>query len=134
MSSLIQMRRALYEQKMQDDYPDFVFGVGVAAIILERCLVATPFIEIPATCASLTIHFSDTASKGLFQIRQQFFNASKAWAYQYIQMNYNSDYTFTITAGQYAYIRATLDCDYLDEAYIKDNTNNTYLWKGKNVT
>lgn len=133
MSSLIQQRRAMYEQKMQDDYPDFVFGVGVGAIILERCLVATPFIEIPATCASLTIHFSDTASKGLFQIRQQFFNASKAWVYSYTQTNYNSDYTFTITAGQYAYIRATLDCDYLDEAYIKDNTNNTYIWKGKNV-
>lgn len=133
MSSLIQQRRAMYEQKMQDDYPDFVFGVGLGAIILERCLVATPFIEIPATCASITIHFSNTASKGLYNVRQQLYNTNKGWGYSYTQTNYNSDYTFTITAGQYAYIRVTLDCDYLDEAYIKDNTNNAYLWKGKNV-
>ena len=127
-------RRAMYEQKMQDDYPDFVFGIGLGAIILERCLVATPFIEIPATCASITIHFSNTASKGLYSVRQQLYNASKTWTGYMQQTNYNSDYTFAVTAGQYAYIRATLDCDYLDDAYIKDNTNNTYLWKGKNVT
>ena len=132
MVSDIFIRRALYQAEI-DKYEGFVFGVGVSAIVLERCLVATPFIEIPSNCASITIHFSNTANKGLFQIRQQLFNSSKAWAYSFIETNYASDYTFTISAGTYAYLRATLDCDYLDEAYIKDNTNNKYLWKGNNV-
>ena len=123
----------MYEA-MMEQYEGFVFGVGLGAIILERCLVATPFIEIPTTCESITIHFSNTASKGLYNVRQQLFNANKAWVTYKGQTNYQSDFTFTLTAGQYAYLRATLDCDYLDEAYIKDNTNNTYLWKGKNVT
>lgn len=132
MTSEIFIRRALYQAEI-DKYEGFVFGVGLGAIILERCLVATPFIEIPATCTSITIHFSDTASKGLYNVRQQLYNASKTWTGYMYQTNYNSDYTFAVTAGQYAYLRATLDCDYLDEAYIKDNTNNTYLWKGENV-
>lgn len=123
----------MYEA-MMEQYEGFVFGVGLGAIILERCLVATPFIEIPATCASITIHFSDTASKGLYNVRQQLYNASKTWTGYMQPTTYTSDYTFAVTAGQYAYLRVTLDCDYLDEAYIKDNTNNTYLWKGKNVT
>ena len=132
MASEIFIRRALYQAEI-DKYEGFVFGVGLGALILERCLVATPFIAIPATCASITVHFSDTAAKGLYSVRQQLYNASKTWTGYMQQTNYNSDYTFAVTAGQYAYIRATLDCDYLDEAYIKDNTNNTYLWKGNNV-
>lgn len=123
----------MYEA-MMEQYEGFVFGVGLGALILERCLVATPFIAIPSNCASITIHFSDTAVKGLYNVRQQLYNASKTWTGYMQQTNNSSDYTFAVTAGQYAYIRATLDCDYLDEAYIKDNTNNQYLWKGKNVT
>lgn len=123
----------MYEA-MMEQYEGFVFGLGLGAVILERCLVATPFIEIPATCASITVHFSDTALKGLYNVRQQLYNASKTWTGSITQTNNASDYTFSITVGQYAYLRATLDCDYLDEAYIKDNTNNQYLWKGKNVT
>lgn len=132
MSSEIMRRRAQYQAKL-DEYEGFVFGVGVSAQIMERCLVATPYIDVPSDCTSITIHFSDTANKGLYSVRQQFFNANKQWVSYVAQTNVASDYTFTITAGRYAYIRVTLDCDYLDEAYIKDNTNNTYLWKGKNV-
>lgn len=132
MTSEIFIRRALYQAEI-DKYEGFVFGVGLSSIILERCLVATPFIAIPSNCASITIHYSNTVAKGLYQVRQQLFNANKAWANYRAQTGYNSDYTFTITPGEFAYLRATLDCDYLDEAYIKDNTNNTYLWKGNNV-
>lgn len=132
MTSEIFIRRALYQAEI-DKYEGFVFGVGLGAVILERCLVVTPFIAIPSNCASITIHFSDTAVKGLYNVRQQLYNASKTWTGYMQQTNNSSDYTFAVTAGQYAYIRATLDCDYLDEAYIKDNTNNTYLWKGENV-
>lgn len=127
------IRRAEMQAKL-DEYEDMVFGVGVGAIVLERCLVATPYLEIPSNCASITIHFSNTASMGLYSIRQQLYTATKAWGNYKSPTSYHSDYTFTLTAGQYAYLRATLDCDYLDDAYIKDNTNNTYLWKGKNVT
>lgn len=132
MTSEIFIRRALYQAEI-DKYEGFVFGVGIGAVVLERCLVATPFIEIPTTCESITIHLSNTASKGLYNVRQQLFDANKAWVTSKWQTNNQSDFTFTLTAGQYAYLRATLDCDYLDEAYIKDNTNNTYLWKGNNV-
>lgn len=42
--------------------------------------------------------------------------------------------TVNMTAGQYAYVRMTFNIDAIDDTYMQDKTNNTYLWKGKNVT
>lgn len=76
-------------------------------------------------------------------------NPWKSWAYTYpvgyvlYDANKNIvasgllngwNVTRNMTAGQYAYVRMTFNIDAVDDTYMQDKTNNTYLWKGKNVT
>ena len=40
----------------------------------------------------------------------------------------------TTIQSSYKYIRICVNIDDIDNCYIKDVTNNNYIWKGKNVT
>ena len=128
------MRRRLEYQAKIDEYEGVVFGAGFSASILERVFVATPFLEIPSNCTSITIHFTNIVNKGMYGPRHILYNANKGFVSYWNQTNYASEFTKTMTAGAYAYLRVTLDCDLIDDSFVRDNTNNQYLWKGKNVT
>lgn len=129
-----QLRRlmAAYSRKIEE-YDGVVFGAGFSASILEIPFVATPFLAIPANCTSITIHFSDKASQGMYGPRHILYNANKGYASNWTQTNSQSEFTKTMTAGQYAYLRVTMNINNIDDTFVRDNTNNTYLWKGKNV-
>lgn len=133
MSSLIQQRRALLEQMMQDDYPGFEFGVFASTYELIHPICVTDYIEVPSTCASIKVmHYcNDSTIRSGFSAH--LYDSNKAYTAAILYNNPSSSKSESITAGQSAYIRATLNLDKIDDCYIYDNTNGAYLWKGKNI-
>jgi hypothetical protein len=128
MSSLIQQRRAMYEQKMQDDYPDVDFGVASSRIFYTFPSCALPMVEIPSNCTSITVYHK-VPNGCNFAV---FYNTSQSPTANYSSQGGNTR-NFAITAGTYGYMRCAINLDYIDDCYIHDDTNNQYLWKGKNV-
>lgn len=92
-------------------------------------MAITPAVDIPSNCTSLTLCYKLRAY-GVF-IGAKVSNDSSVNQYNYTT---NQKRTVTPSAGLYKTISMTINLDEIDDCYIKDNTNNQYLWKGKNVT
>lgn len=128
MSSLIQQRRAMYEQQMQDDYPDVDFGVASVRTFYTFPSCVLPMVEVPSNCTSITVYHKVPNGCNFAVL----YNTSQNPTVNYPSQGGNTR-TFAMAAGTYGYMRCTINLDYIDDCYIKDDTNDTYLWKGKNV-
>lgn len=133
MSSEIIRRRAMYQAKI-DEYEGFDFGVVAGNDVnVWGCFAVSPLIEIPAGCAN--IRYRNGSPNGFIRIAFCDENGTGVGS----QVNYptNSGGRETINTtiqSSYKYIRICVNIDDIDNCYIKDVTNNTYIWKGKNVT
>lgn len=134
MSSEILRRRAMLQAKI-DEYEGVVFGFhcnkGSSSSFntITDVMAITPAVDIPSNCTSLTLCYKLRAY-GSF-IGAKVSDGSSVNQYNYIT---NQERTVTPSAGLYKTISMTINLDEIDDCYIKDNTNNQYLWKGKNVT
>ena len=128
MSSLIQQRRAMYEQKMQDDYPGCEFGIAIGTRLPAMMPFAmTPKVEVPSNCASLRFVSYSTSD-----VRALGFNGdtpSTSWT----MVAAANGKLQNITAGSFTHVQMCFNIDYIDDCFIEDTTNNQYLWKGKNI-
>ena len=133
MSSEILRRRAMLQAKI-DEYEGVVFGFhcnkgGPSFDTITDVMAITPAVDIPSNCTSLTLCYKLRAY-GVF-IGARVSDGSSVNQYNYTA---NQQRTVTPSAGVYKTISMTINLDEIDDCYIKDNTNNQYLWKGKNVT
>lgn len=120
-----------------DEYEGVVFGFhcnkGSASSqtfdTITDVMAITPALDIPSNCTSLTLCYKLRAYGA-------FIGAAVSTGSSVNQYNYTTSQqrTVTLSAGLYKTISMTLNLDEIDDCYIKDNTNNQYLWKGKNVT
>ena len=136
MSSEILRRRAMLQAKI-DEYEGVVFGFhcnkgsssSFSFDTITDVMAITPAVDIPSNCTSLTLCYK-LRGYGTF-IGAKVSNDSSVNQYNYTT---NQKRTVTHSAGLYKTISMTINLDEIDDCYIKDNTNNQYLWKGKNVT
>lgn len=131
MASELLRRRDLLQAKMTEDYPGFGFGVlSTSSNKLTVPTALSPLIDIPSNCASLTVayKFPTNTAVGIMHV---FTNSvyKDQWG-----ATSNNSRTIPITAGKFDQCIIMVNLDEIDNCYLKDNTNNTYLWKGKNVT
>ena len=104
-------------------------GVVGPAMTTDLTYCFTDFIELPATCASFIMKNGANTQNAACE----FYTASKDpnsfWQ--------NTPDPRTITHEKltttWKYVRLSVLLSALDSAYAKDNTNNTYLWKGFNI-
>jgi len=125
MSSLIQQRRALLEQMMQDDYPGCEFGVVLQDPVVMP-LGMTPVVQVPNNCAKLGFYSLTSPQMRAAGLSGQ--TIAILWT-----MYASEEREVSFTAGTYTAVQMTINIDEIDNCYIKDKTNNQYLWKGKNV-
>ena len=99
----------------------------------EGILAVTPLLDYPSGCAK--IEFNHKIVRGTLNGRLYVLDAN--------MMNVNNQVgevtgsTMTLNATQMAsarYVVMSLNAEQIDDCYIKDVTNNAYIWKGKNVT
>lgn len=133
MSSEILRRRAMLQAKI-DEYEGVEFGFhcnkgAMSFDTITDVMAITPAVDIPSNCTSLTLCYKLRAY-GVF-IGARVSDGSSVNQYNYTT---NQQRTVTPSAGVYKTISMTINLDEIDDCYIKDNTNNQYLWKGKNVT
>lgn len=104
-------------------------GVVGPAMTTDLTYCFTDFIELPATCASFIMKNGESTTDAACE----FYTASKD-PNSYWQ---NTPDPRTITHEKltttWKYVRLSVLLSALDSAYAKDNTNNTYLWKGFNI-
>lgn len=129
MSSEILRRRAMLQAKI-DEYEGVEFGFHCnKGDTITDVMAITPAVDIPSNCTSLTLCYK-------LRAYGTFIGARVSDGSSVNQYNYTTNQIRTVTpmAGQYKTISMTINLDEIDDCYIKDNTNNQYLWKGKNVT
>ena len=88
----------------------------------------SPLFEIPSGCSEIQFNSGTTGTDnyGLF-----LFDSNKAYKGYY---DYSSaDRVVSVLSGA-AYVRLSVDREYQGTCYVKDYTNNDYIWKGINVT
>lgn len=131
MASDILRRRAELQAKL-DEYEGCEFGVCLSQAVVLAPYGVTPIVAIPANCTSIYFMNPYAYWKYAYPVGLVFYDSNKNITGSQLLNAWNK--TANITAGQYAYVRMTFNIDAIDNTYMKDNTNNQYLWKGKNVT
>lgn len=121
-------RRAQLQAKL-DKYEGCEFGITVVRATAEFPPCLLPLVEIPSNCTALTLkHNIPSASVSIMIFYEDDAPKNNTTSTTLDTKSYS------ITAGAYTHVRCLINLDYIDDCYLKDNTNNTYLWKGKNVT
>lgn len=121
-------RRAQLQAKL-DKYEGCEFGITVVRVIVEFPPCLLPLVEIPSNCTSLTLKHNIPSANVSAMIMYEGDEAKNNFTTTSVDTR-----TYAIVAGAYTHARCLINLDYIDDCYLKDNTNNTYLWKGKNVT
>lgn len=125
MASDILRRRAELQAKL-DEYPGCEFGVALQILIVMP-LGITPAVQVPNNCTKLG--FYSLTSPYMRAVGFSGQTIATSWT-----MEPSSEKEARFTAGTYTAVQMTFNVDEIDNCYIKDKTNNQYLWKGKNVT
>ncbi len=98
--------------------------------VREGILAVSPLIEIPDTCETIGYYAGGTliGAAGLGYV-YTLINADGTGSTTTINYNYSA-----IAVNGCKYFRYSFDVDYLDDCYVLDQTNYTFLWEGRNVT
>lgn len=137
MSSAIMRRRAAL-QSVLDEYPGVEFGILSNAhsgypMQISIPLVYSPWVDVPSNCTSITIcYYIGTFIYNTVVCLQILRGDDTVGYYNVISTNLNSRTIEKPSLG-WQKVRMGMNLDRIDDCYIKDNTNNVYLWKGKNV-
>lgn len=123
-------RRVELAQAVVDNYEGFDFGIVVstAGVIKSGIFVMTPYIAVPSNCAKIRVKTGYTQAGALYII---LYSSSKT-VKDHFSPNANPK-EISFTAGQIGYVRCTMLLSELDNCYVYDVTNGSYLWKGDNV-
>lgn len=129
MASELLRRRALYEAIMEE-YEGFDFGVTINNVLITSPTAISPMIDIPNDCENFTVrHYLPQSPIAVRGYRS-------AGTYASYKPYGSADITTfgNINHTTMAKVQICINLDRIDDCYIKDDTNNVYLWKGKNVT
>lgn len=88
----------------------------------------TPFIPVPSGCTNISINAGGTQSGSILHEFDSNFGYLSYWGAGSNPRTFSFDYP-----SQICYVRATFKMSALADCYIKDNTHNTYIFRGGNV-
>ena len=126
------LRRRAEMQAKLDEYEGCEFGVCLAQAVVLAPYGVTPLVAIPTNCTQIYFMNPYGRWKYSYPVSYLLYDSNKNITGYGLLNGWNV--TRNITAGEYAYVRMTFNIDAVDDTYMQDKTNNTYLWKGKNVT
>ncbi len=102
---------------------------GGDGIVADANFIRSPFLTIPNGCTEIYIYHPTNISVGN---RMRYYNSNKEYMDFSPQYGINTSTAFNVPTNS-AYLRVSFLIECIDNCYIKDDTNNQYIWKGKNV-
>lgn len=101
---------------------------GTVGYVASAGWCVTPFIPVPSGCKSITVNAGGTHSGSIIHEFDSEFDYLSYWNGGSNPRTFNFDYPDSV-----CFIRATFKMAALTDCYIKDNTHNTYIFRGGNV-
>lgn len=101
---------------------------GTVGYVDSNGWCVSPFIPVPSGCTSITINAGGTQSGSILHEFDSEFDYLSYWNGGSNPRTFNFDYP-----EQIRFVRATFKMSALADCYIKDNTHNTYIFRGGNV-
>ena len=107
---------------------DTVLKGSAAGTVDASGWCVTPFLPVPEGCTSITIEAGGTQSNSSLHEFGENFGYLSYWGGGANPRTFNFDYPAAIR-----YVRASFNMSHIKDCFIRDNTHNTYIFRGGDV-